>query len=536
MASLIFTPSVSAIDDFFNSYTNTKEVGDIEAAKERRKKIAELSEKKRVMKAAFSVSDERHTKDGVANHVASLKTVHQQMKTLKTANKDVMDADGIEKFCMDIGIDMESDIVILIIAWKCKATTMGCFTREEFRRGMSSIGCTSIPSLTAKLSSLRQEIKQEWTSFQQMYIFCFSFATSAEVDAIDAIDADVQELLPFDSAVGYWTLLWSDSWMNDYLEPWIEYSTQTTLCDDGIPKNVWVQLLEIVRFKELHSVEKKQLGVLNSKDERLTALAAVQAVESDFLPVITNFLLFLQHKKTRDQRGPGVMVVMRHSVRLDDDPTAVWEDRMLRPYDTPIKDFNLPVLQANKLYQNYKHFDTIIVSPFRRCLQTAAIVVKTLHDLFPQNPLPRIHINKKFGEAVASVRSCQRHVWEENKQADGKVVYLNEEEMLQLLNVHSNGVITNFNGPIEGDAPNPKETHQEGIQRFRAALSEVGEKQCRTDGKYVLVVAHAGTVDGAFRTFTSTQCYSAEECCFAAFSFQGEYETAQIAKSRVECL
>ena len=118
----------------------------------------------------------------------------------------------------------------------------------------------------------------------------------------------------------------------DYLEPWIEYSTQTTLCDDGIPKNVWVQLLEIVRFKELHSVEKKQLGVLNSKDERLTALAAVQAVESDFLPVITNFLLFLQDKKTRDQRGPGVMVVMRHSVRLDDDPTAEWEDRMLQGF------------------------------------------------------------------------------------------------------------------------------------------------------------------------------------------------------------
>ena len=452
-------------------------------------------------------------------------------------SQDEMDDDGIEQLCNDIGIDMLTDIVILIIAWKCNATTMGVFTREEFHRGMSSIGsgCTTSASLKEKLPSLLQEIKQNFTSFQEMYIFCFSFAISASTDqdvTADQAHKDVNELpkvLPFDSAIAYWMLLLSNSWFALYLKWWIEFLNKDISCnslfDHGISMDLWIELLKIVRFKD---IDFQTLTVPNNKESE---------EKQHFSPIITKFILYVHEKRIREEKGPGVMVVMRHSVRLDDDGSAEWEDRMLRPYDTPIKDFNLPVLQTNELIKlNLNHFDTIICSPFRRCLQTAAIVVKTLHELCPENPLPRIHINKKFGEAVASVRSCQRHVWEENKQADGKVVYLNEEEMLQLLNVHSNGVITNFNGPIEGDAPNPKETHQEGIQRFRAALSEVGEKQCRTDGKYVLVVAHAGTVDGAFRTFTSTQCYSAEECCFAAFSFQGEYETAQIAKSRVECL
>ena len=37
---------------------------------------------------------------------------------------------------------------------------------------------------------------------------------------------------------------------------------------------------------------------------------------------------------------------MRHSVRLDQDEKAEWDDRLQRPYDTPIVDFELPARQA----------------------------------------------------------------------------------------------------------------------------------------------------------------------------------------------
>ena len=45
-------------------------------------------------------------------------------------------------------------------------------------------------------------------------------------------------------------------------------------------------------------------------------------------------------------RDGGALVVMRHSVRLDQDEKAEWDDRLQRPYDTPIVDFELPARQA----------------------------------------------------------------------------------------------------------------------------------------------------------------------------------------------
>ena len=76
----------------------------------------------------------------------------------------------------------------------------------------------------------------------------------------------------------------------------------------------------------------------------------------------------------------GVLVVMRHSVRLDEDPAAEWEDKMRRPYDPPITDFVLPAQQARALKASGLHrFDRLVCSPFLRCLQTAAVVLKTLH-------------------------------------------------------------------------------------------------------------------------------------------------------------
>ena len=465
-------------------------------------------------------------------------------------SQDEMDDDGIEQLCNDIGIDMLTDIVILIIAWKCNATTMGVFTREEFHRGMSSIGsgCTTSASLKEKLPSLRQEIKQNFTSFQEMYIFCFSFAISASTDqdvTADQAHKDVNELpkvLPFDSAIAYWMLLLSNSWFALYLKWWIEFLNKDISCnslfDHGISMDLWIELLKIVRFKD---IDFQTLAVPNNKESE---------EKQHFSPIITKFILYVHEKRIREEKGPGVMVVMRHSVRLDDDGSAEWEDRMLRPYDTPIKDFNLPVLQTNELIKlNLNHFDTIICSPFRRCLQTAAIVVKTLHELCPENTLPCIYINKIFGEKISCVRRCQRDVWEEgvegvaakadngsNKKADGKVIYLNEKEMCHILHVHSNGLISTLNGPVEGDTPNPKETSEEGTRRFQAALSKLGEDQCRGDGKHVLVIAHGDTVECCFRAFTSKICYITQECCFAAFSFQDEFEIKQIATSRLECL
>ena len=59
-------------------------------------------------------------------------------------------ADGMFKFLEDLGLNPESQVV-LIIAWKFKAATQCEFTRDEFVTGMTDVGCDSIDRLKAKV-------------------------------------------------------------------------------------------------------------------------------------------------------------------------------------------------------------------------------------------------------------------------------------------------------------------------------------------------------------------------------------------------
>ncbi|OQS07041.1 hypothetical protein THRCLA_00953, partial [Thraustotheca clavata] len=87
---------------------------------------------------------------------------------------DSMIDDGILKFCDDIGIDAQ-DIVVLVIAWKMKASTMCTFTRKEFLHGMKEMRCESASQLKAQIPELRQLLSDP-TNFKPFYSFCFSYS------------------------------------------------------------------------------------------------------------------------------------------------------------------------------------------------------------------------------------------------------------------------------------------------------------------------------------------------------------------------
>lgn len=73
------------------------------------------------------------------------------------------------------------------------------------------------------------------------------------------------------------------------------------------------------------------------------------------------------------------LVVMRHSERMDDvDPT--WTTASERPWDPPITESGKQMAGevARKLRGEGRSIDRIVVSPFLRCVQTAAEVVKAL--------------------------------------------------------------------------------------------------------------------------------------------------------------
>ena len=151
---------------------------------------------------------------------------------LEEGEENEMEAEGVEKFCNDIGVDGETDTIILGIAWKMEASDMGIFTRAEFQKGMAALGCETASALKEKLPALRSEVADPW-SFKKMYTFCHKFA----------VDPDVHKRnLPLDTAIAYWNLLLSEKF--HHLELWIEFLEASRAEVKFISKDQWVQLLE----------------------------------------------------------------------------------------------------------------------------------------------------------------------------------------------------------------------------------------------------------------------------------------------------
>ena len=71
---------------------------------------------------------------------------------------DYFEEEGVQQFCQDIGVDAETDTIVLAIAWKMDAEEMGTFTRKEFQKGMAALGAETAEALREKLPKLRAEV------------------------------------------------------------------------------------------------------------------------------------------------------------------------------------------------------------------------------------------------------------------------------------------------------------------------------------------------------------------------------------------
>ena len=87
-------------------------------------------------------------------------------------------------------------------------------------------------------------------------------------------------------------------------------------------------------------------------------------------------------KQQQPKNKKGLLVLMRHSLRVDKNAHAKWVDKLSRPYDSPIENtIILPRKQTKNIINNVfvdnnigVGFDVVYVSPFRRCLQTAGLL------------------------------------------------------------------------------------------------------------------------------------------------------------------
>ena len=76
----------------------------------------------------------------------------------------------------------ESDWTTLALAWRWRCGTGGLITRDEFVRGMQSMGCLTLEQLEAQVRRLRAELEQEDNSalYKEFFHFVFNAVRSAQ--------------------------------------------------------------------------------------------------------------------------------------------------------------------------------------------------------------------------------------------------------------------------------------------------------------------------------------------------------------------
>ncbi|CAM9602689.1 unnamed protein product [Scytosiphon promiscuus] len=103
--------------------------------------------------------------------------------------KDSILDDGIQQFYTELGVDTQ-DLVVLIISWKMEAEEMCVYSREEWQRGMSTMGVSTTRQLRQKargqLDALRREVADKRSStFREFYMFCFNYAKERAKKSIE---------------------------------------------------------------------------------------------------------------------------------------------------------------------------------------------------------------------------------------------------------------------------------------------------------------------------------------------------------------
>lgn len=96
---------------------------------------------------------------------------------------DLMGPDGMERFCRDLHVAPEN-IVMLVIAWKMDAKSMGYFTTDEWVRGLSQLQADCIETLRWRTEYIMALLDHPDT-FKAIYRFGFDFAREKTQRSMD---------------------------------------------------------------------------------------------------------------------------------------------------------------------------------------------------------------------------------------------------------------------------------------------------------------------------------------------------------------
>lgn len=146
-------------------------------------------------------------------------------------DKDKITFEGIEKLLVDLDLNPDS-ILVLILAWKCRAAYQCEFTKEEFIRGLARLSSEPIDhvkKLNHSLLKAEQEVYHHRSQFKDLYQFTFNYAKNP-----------LQKSLDLETAIAYWNILLKNRFK--FLDLWLEFLTDTN--KKSITRDTWNLLLD----------------------------------------------------------------------------------------------------------------------------------------------------------------------------------------------------------------------------------------------------------------------------------------------------
>ena len=159
--------------------------------------------------------------------------IEKYFNKYKDHGEDAILAEGMEKFCVDLGLD-PTEFTVLVIAWKFEASQMCRFTREEFVNGCQKMRAHDAKSLKERFPELLEEAR-ETKNFKELYNFTFSFGLDHGTG---------QRSLPADMAIPLWDLVFSQE-RPELLDRWFSFLQSREV--RGISRDTWNMFLPFVQ-------------------------------------------------------------------------------------------------------------------------------------------------------------------------------------------------------------------------------------------------------------------------------------------------